>query len=239
VEVEMPDIPEHLSPDELEAIKPTLEQLSNENEAKKILDNADRLSEILEIEKKLYQPFFDSLKILAEKENDKIAFWINEKGKYLSGISTRTFAVSGIISRQIQSGPILMDRLIDIEIERLQSLQANNPPKALKGKPAIEKVNPLSLIHRFRLRELNNYEAILKDRIFLWKDEHKAKAECAAFCDYLNEKNFFINDKKERVKNGRLFAFNKYGIDITIQLKKDETIRKPNIAKIERILRQG
>jgi hypothetical protein len=106
-------------------------------------------------------------------------------------------------------------------------------------KPPIKEVDPMTLLTTYGKRNLGEYEAILKDKIPEWeKKKHGALAECAAFCDYLHFNNM-IRKLDERVMICSQFAWNKYGIDIRIQLEKIEKEREKNILKIERILKQG
>lgn len=136
---------------------------------------------------------------------------------------------------------VLRNELINGYIDPVSNAEnISQTNKKGKSKPAIEKVDPLSLIHEIRWNEVKDYETILIDKITRWKEQsHGALAECAAFCDYLHGKHFFKTGKRERVKNGMLFAFNKYGINITTQLEKTSKEREPKRKEIERILKHG
>ena len=88
-------------------------------------ETAKNLTELATDEELKYRPVFDKLKVDAEKLNsvsERIDFWRKQKAIYLSGISQTTFVASGVMSFHIPNKELFMDRLISIEIERLEKL---------------------------------------------------------------------------------------------------------------------
>jgi len=73
-------------------------------------------------------------------------------------------------------------------------------------------------------------ESKLKDKIILWK-QRKSLIECAAFCELLYTKKYFVADST-RIKSVNCFAIYKYGVDIKIQLSAGKKVARDNHKKL-------
>lgn len=154
---------------------------------------------------------------------EKIKFLEIKKLDYLQNIPSRSFEVSGrTIGSGFQSGPLLFDRFIELEIEKLKK-QAKGPVMQIESLIKTELIDG-------RLVEVENK---LKDKIEDWKIG-KDKIGCAAFCEMLFEKGYFFKKITER-KGPIQFGLIRYGIDITVQMgttkKKDRELHKVKLKR--------
>lgn len=154
---------------------------------------------------------------------EKIKFLEIKKLDYLQNIPSRSFEVSGrTIGSGFQSGPLLFDRFIELEIEKLKK-QAKGPVMQIESLIKTELIDG-------RLVEVENK---LKDKIEDWKIG-KDKIGCAAFCEMLFEKGYFFKKITER-KGPIQFALIRYGIDITVQMgttkNKDRQLHKGKLKR--------
>ncbi len=112
--------------------------------------------------------------------------------------------------------PIILDELKSIR-EEIQNIPDNKEQFIEIDKSEVDKYHWKKLIKPELQNHLEDIEKKIETNISTWKDRNLL-IECAAFCQLLYDKRYFVKGTTNRVSVNS-FAKSKYGVDIEKQLE--------------------